>query len=442
MDKAPFKPRDIIFCDECHNIPNIVRQNFAPTIRKSILYKHFKPIYEFARTSGLSLFALEDNVDFDIIKDFNTWEKFEEEYLSIYNLSLKEELSCDENFSCIYELFRLICNYIIPVIEYIESMISSIRLSENNLSGDHRALYKHCSFFRNYCCVLNDFCMAINTVGIKYIVKEINETKIEDTKDCKTKEYMSIFYCCKEDFLCWNYLLHKAKKQVLMSATVGGIEAFEENVGIHYSDIGESDYSRIPSTFDFSKSPIHFLNRYKMSYSEKKTSFPAVKSMSYKICNEQFPNEKGIIQTGSYANAKEIYESAPQEIKERMLLYNGSLEKSEIITFHKMSKNTILVGPTLAEGIDLPGDDCRFIIIIKVPYPVIKDEYVKRKIELFPLWYNSATSNIMIQGIGRGNRYKDDYCTTYIFDSCFWSLYNATKDQYPPELQERIKFYT
>jgi Rad3-related DNA helicase len=125
-----------------------------------------------------------------------------------------------------------------------------------------------------------------------------------------------------------------------------------------------------------------------------------------------------------------------------MLLYNNAKEKTQMITIHQMSKNTILIGPTLVEGIDLPGEQCRFIIILKVPYPVIVDDYVKRKIELFPLWYNSTTSNIIIQGIGRGNRFTDDYCTTYILDACFLALYNSTKEQYSEELQKRIQIFT
>jgi Rad3-related DNA helicase len=146
-----------------------------------------------------------------------------------------------------------------------------------------------------------------------------------------------------------------------------------------------------------------------------------------------------MIQTGSYANAKEIYDSAPTDIKSRMLLYNNSKEKDTMIVLHQTRKDTILIGPTLVEGIDLPGDHCRFIVILKVPYPIIVDDYVKRKMELFPLWYNSTTSNTIIQGIGRGNRYTDDYCTTYILDACFSSLYAATRSQYPIELQHRIK---
>ena len=70
-----------------------------------------------------------------------------------------------------------------------------------------------------------------------------------------------------------------------------------------------------------------------------------------------------------------------------------------------MSSDIILVGPTLNEGIYLPGDDCRFIIILKVPYPSLVDKLVKEKIKLFPLWYNSTTSNKIIQSIVCGVRY-------------------------------------
>ena len=110
-----------------------------------------------------------------------------------------------------------------------------------------------------------------------------------------------------------------------------------------------------------------------------------------------------------------------------------------MIELHKMSSDTILVGPTLNEGIDLPGDECRFIIIMKIPYPSLADKFVKEKIRLFPLWYNSTTSNEIIQGIGRGVRYNGDWCVTYILDACFMNLYLSTKDQYSEELQSRIK---
>ena len=77
-----------------------------------------------------------------------------------------------------------------------------------------------------------------------------------------------------------------------------------------------------------------------------------------------------------------------------------------------------------------------------MPYPSMADKLVKEKIKLFPLWYNSKTSNAVIQGIGRGVRNNTDYCETYILDACFYKLYVSTKDQYPIELQKRILMYS
>jgi Rad3-related DNA helicase len=147
-----------------------------------------------------------------------------------------------------------------------------------------------------------------------------------------------------------------------------------------------------------------------------------------------------MIQTGSYEFAKRLYDEAPPEIRSRMLVYTGSREKFTVVKLHQLSENTILVGPTLNTGIDLPGDDCRFIIILKVPYPTLMDKLVNERNKLYPLWYNSHTSNEIIQGIGRGVRYNGDWCVTYILDASFNQLYRSTKNQYSEELQNRIKY--
>lgn len=61
--------------------------------------------------------------------------------------------------------------------------------------------------------------------------------------------------------------------------------------------------------------------------------------------------------------------------------------------------------------------------------------------KLFPEWYKSKTSNMIIQGIGRGNRSENDYCTTFILDGAFKDLYMSTEEQYSDEMKERMKFY-
>jgi Rad3-related DNA helicase len=232
--------------------------------------------------------------------------------------------------------------------------------------------------------------------------------------------------------------MNSAQNQVLTSATIGMPESFLDNIGMKFMDNPEPRIDKIPSTFDFSQSPIIYFPKYKMSFRYKDEAFPKIKEITYGIIRKH-SGLRGIIQTGSYDNAIKMYQNAPEDIKKRLLVYNNSSEKTDVIDFHKLSNDTVLIGPSLNEGIDLPDDMCRFIVIMKVPYPSLTDELVKAKMELFPYWYNSETSNHIIQGIGRGNRHTNDWCITYILDGCFSTLYKATNEQYSIELQNRIK---
>lgn len=97
------------------------------------------------------------------------------------------------------------------------------------------------------------------------------------------------------------------------------------------------------------------------------------------------------------------------------------------------------MGPSLNEGIDLPGELCTFIIIAKVPYLSLGDKYVSTKMKLFKKWYNSVAVTNIIQGIGRGNRFKDDWCSVYILDGCFKRLYSYTKQSFPKFITNRFE---
>lgn len=431
-----FKNRDIIFCDECHNIPTIIKNNFQPEIRPNAI-EYFNVLYNYTNT--LDLFAIIDG-DETTVKNQYTWEEINNKFNYVYKTATDEYAALPDDKHAV-EVYMDILNSFATMVMKIESDLAHKKqINRASFTKEDVINYKACSWYRNTMCFWNDFFLCLKHTGIEYIVKEIQE-------DRKNKMKVAVYSNAKEDFLSYYFLLGTAVNRVMLSATIGGYDAFCENVGTTYIEnekrFGENeviDFKIIPSTFNFDKSPILFLNRFKMSYAYKDESFKKLKPAIYKIC-EKFKNERGMIQTGSYANAQEIYRDAPLELKQRLLLYGNSKEKSEMITLHQMMQNSILIGPTLVEGIDLPGDQCRFIVIMKVPYPVITDKYVKKKLELFPLWYNSTTSNIIIQGIGRGNRFKDDYCTTYILDACFLGLYNATKEQYPKEVQNRIKIF-
>jgi len=433
-----FKEHDVILCDEAHNIPGIVQQNYAPTVTQKDVDKLlllYNPSKYADKLLGEGLTLLFDN---DEDGDYETNNKYSEEDVKqnfnfFWNIWSNEETRLDEDYKCVTKYLDILTSFTTTV-EDIATTISNKKNNHKKLSKQDILLFKNVTWYKNYMCVWNDFRDAIKETGTEYLVKEINK---------KNDGTISVsFRCTKEDFLVYRYLLSNSQYRIFVSATIGGKKPYDENMGFRHltknDEDGISTMDVIPSTFDFSKSQIYFYNKFKMSYKEKDISFPYLKKIAYNICSKKFPTSKGIIQTGSYVLAKQLYNDAPTNIKSRMLLYNGSKEKTAAIDFHKMSDDTILVGPTLVEGVDLPGDECRFIVIFKVPYPSLADKVVKAKLKLFPLWYNSTTSNAIIQGIGRGIRYNGDYCETYILDACFKQLYNSTTEQYADDMKKRI----
>ena len=69
------------------------------------------------------------------------------------------------------------------------------------------------------------------------------------------------------------------------------------------------------------------------------------------------------------------------------------------------------------EGVDLPGDLCRFQIIYKIPYPNTQDKQTKKRMKMDNRWYKYQTALSLVQTVGRGMRYEDDYCMTYFIDN-------------------------
>lgn len=425
VEKASFTNRDVIFCDECHNIPSLVQSQYSPTIRLSDLDKLIN-IYQYNMRLQGGLF---DNEESCPRLPWNSINDLRKQFVDLWYVFSNENESKD--FKSIFEYIDMIKKFSITV-EHLEDALATKKRSGLRLTKEDIAMYKVSSWYRNYCCFLSDFSTAIADCGPEYLVKTHNIPN--DDKG----ELSVSFNCAKEDYMCWRYLLSTADNNVLMSATVGMKEAFDDNIGMKFSEEGQSYMQRIPSTFDFSNSPIIINTRYKMSYSCKEFTFPKIREMIYYIVR-QYKNFRGMIQTGSYANAKDIYDNAPYDIKQRFQLYNNSLEKHWTIEMHKALDNSVIIGPTLVEGIDLPDDLCRFIIIAKVPYPNLKDKLVTAKMKLFSQWYDSETANSIIQGIGRGNRHPKDWCVTYILDGCFENLFNKTISQFPMELRLRMQ---
>ena len=405
-ENAPFQQRDFVICDEAHKLVDIVQNHFSPRFGKEDLNKIFSIVEE------SKSYIQDDYKELEDIRNKIKTETDTKELKELLNLYM-------EPLEAIYKAAESIKSSFSSESDFLSKNVPKIK----SLSAADKKLLRNCEFVREHFCKFDDYVNIINEIGPEAIVKN-------DSENGNT----IIFNCINESYLLKKTFHRNADLKLYMSATIGDPDIYANDICL----IGNYTYSKLPICFDYSNSPIFYVNEYKMSYAEKDKSFPKIVKMIESILN-MYPNKKGIIQTGSYAFANKLYDTIDKSLKSRLMLYNDTLEKQESLDAYKYSDDRVLIGPSLVEGLSLDDDLCRFLIIMKIPYLSLADKYVDTKRKYNPTWYSNATSILMLQGIGRGVRNEHDWCVTFILDACFQGLFNATKTMYPPEFVSRIQ---
>ena len=150
---------------------------------------------------------------------------------------------------------------------------------------------------------------------------------------------------------------------------------------------------------------------------------------------DNHPKEKGIIHCHSYKIATYLKEN----IKSDRILIHDSENRDKVLFLHtEEDKPTVLLSPSMSEGVDLKGDASRFQIICKVPYPYLGDKLVKKRMNKWRWWYPLQTAKTIVQAVGRSIRTEEDYAVTYILDDDWNRFYSRNKKIFPKEFRECI----
>jgi len=226
-------------------------------------------------------------------------------------------------------------------------------------------------------------------------------------------------------------LFKNGEKILLMSATILDYKGFCETLGISLED---SAFISIPSPFPIENKPIIFSGIGKMSSSNIDSTLPKM-SKAIKAILEQHKDEKGIIHCHSYKVAHYL----KKNIKSNRLLIHGSDNRDEILKKHINSKRpTVLLSPSMTEGVDLKGDISRFQVLCKVPYPYLGDKLIKKKMNKWKWWYPLQTAKTIVQSVGRSVRSVEDHAVTYILDSDWIRFYSKNSKYFPLDFKRSI----
>ena len=206
---------------------------------------------------------------------------------------------------------------------------------------------------------------------------------------------------------------------VLSSAYLGRREVLAECFGLaeHRTRTFES-----PSPFPLDRRRIAYAPVGALSQSTLPVLEPAIARAVASILAHH-ATEKGLIHAASYPSAhrlvRDLAVRAPGEFS-RLIFVESAEAKARALEQHRLSPlPTVLLSPSLREGVDLPDDFLRFQVITKMPYPDLGDPWTASRQGRDPRWYALETAKALVQAYGRSCRHAEDHGVTYILDAQF-----------------------
>lgn len=245
----------------------------------------------------------------------------------------------------------------------------------------------------------------------------------------------------KANFLFHHYFGKLASKFVFMSATIGSADQFCKEMGIERS---KALYIESDTPFKPEKSPVMVFPLLKMGYKDIDKTLPQMVATVDQLLDEH-PKERGIIHSATYKIQKELLLRISLKNRKRLLARDMNDDRKytnqQLLDMHTKSKNySVLLSPSMMEGIDLYDDLSTFQVLLKFPWASLMDPRVKAKSEAEPNWYANSMWVSVMQASGRSTRHEEDSSVTYILDASFPYFFNTYKANLPKWFKNRIVF--
>lgn len=286
-----------------------------------------------------------------------------------------------------------------------------------NISKQHSALDKHV-------CKVNRF---IEEFDSQNWVVNVVMPPADNNRSGRRIEFKPIDVAPYAEQLLYKF----GDRVLLMSATIIDFDVFCRTSGI---SVESAAYLRIPSPFPPENRPIHVLRAGKMSVNHIDSTLPKIAEI-IKMLLQHHENDKGVIHCVSFKVAQYI----KNHVDSDRLLIHGSDDRDRVLQRHLMSSQpTVLLSPSMTEGVDLADDASRFQILCKVPFPYLGDKVIQRRKDLDRRWYPFQTVKTIVQAFGRSVRNASDHAESYILDEDWDYFFQINRALFPKEFIDAI----
>lgn len=331
----------------------------------------------------------------------------------------------------LFEYIDFLNNYFISELLNLEDHMKS-KLSNNMLSQSEKL--KSIKYLSNINSSLENYKKFLKSIDGGD--DSLNNWVIEKEYDDKNK-FMQVSYLIQP---IWsrNYLKNVIFKHydhiIFMSGSI-----LDKNIFAYLNGLEPKlcSYYSVNSPFPIKNRPIYFVKGIgKMTFDNKGDTWEKQKEILDKIINK-YKDKKGIIHTINYEISKlieEIYSG-----NGRFIFHTPETRDEALIKHITSTKPTILVSPSMMQGVDLKDDLSRFQIIMKMPYPNIKSSKIKKRQKEYKDWYSWKTVCDLLQMYGRSIRSEEDYSDTFILDDSFSNILKFNYIFLPDYFTEAIK---
>jgi len=159
---------------------------------------------------------------------------------------------------------------------------------------------------------------------------------------------------------------------VVTSATLtalGNFQRFQMRAGTP----NNANYQIVPSPFNFAQATLE-IPAFAVDASNADVHTISLIDHLPKLLDKK---EGSLVLFSSRRQMQEVYDEMPESVRD-LILIQGDSSKQEMLTQHKRKiddgEGSIIFGlASFAEGVDLPGDYCRHVIIAKLPFAVPDD---------------------------------------------------------------------
>ena len=226
---------------------------------------------------------------------------------------------------------------------------------------------------------------------------------------------------------------------VLMTGSVVSPRSLVEGIGL---DWNETAVVKVDSQIPVEQRPI-VVEKHRlvdMSYKNRNEGWPVMVRRAQEVL-DLYPHENTLVHTVSY-NLAALLAMELDGGEREVITYQNTRERAKALRRFK-EEGGVLVAPSMDRGVDFPHEECRLVLVCKIPYPSLGDRVVSQRLRsrgIGQRWYDTETIRGLIQMSGRAVRGPTDHAVTIVLDDAWGKLYGKNRRLFPEWWREAVRY--